>query len=327
MDKKIGVIIPVHNSSQTLDRCLESIVCQTYKNLMIILVENGSQDNSLELCKLWVKKDDRIIVLQSEKGVSKARNKGIDAALSAECDYIAFCDSDDYIKDAMYESLLEIANTNSSDLVFCNYIERYTDKNVVQRITEKAKKSLRRKDLTPLFYHNRDAMMGVVWRSLFSSKLCRKISFKENIVVAEDLIYIIEAIQEANRINFCDEVLYFYTVPTNLIRKYNSEDRNKERSDFFGYMEKILSGRNKKFLSFLRVGTLIDRITAIIKSDKNYHDSIKHLYSIDFYKMCRNTRGFMQQFLHGRRTLRSKISLCVLYFGFYDFYAKHMKKE
>ena len=72
MDKLISVIIPVHNSADTIDRCVESVVNQTYSNLEIILVENGSQDNTLELCNKWAEKDSRVKVLVSEKEIGRA---------------------------------------------------------------------------------------------------------------------------------------------------------------------------------------------------------------------------------------------------------------
>lgn len=78
MEEKIRVIVPVHNAEETIDRCVESLVGQTYKNIEIILVENGSVDKSYEKCAAWAAKDERIRLLRSEKGVSKARNAGLD---------------------------------------------------------------------------------------------------------------------------------------------------------------------------------------------------------------------------------------------------------
>ena len=100
MDEKISVIVPVYNVEQYLERCVDSIINQTYKNLEIILVNDGSTDNSGQLCDELAKKDDRIRVIHKKNGgLSDARNVGID---EAEAELIGFIDSDDYIDEDMY---------------------------------------------------------------------------------------------------------------------------------------------------------------------------------------------------------------------------------
>ena len=100
MDEKISVIVPVYNVEQYLERCVDSIINQTYKNLEILLVNDGSTDNSGQLCDELAKKDDRIRVIHKENGgLSDARNVGID---EAEAELIGFIDSDDYIDEDMY---------------------------------------------------------------------------------------------------------------------------------------------------------------------------------------------------------------------------------
>ncbi|HJA50079.1 MAG TPA: glycosyltransferase, partial [Candidatus Fusicatenibacter intestinipullorum] len=92
---KISVIIPVYNVEKYLKRCLDSVINQTYKNLEIILIDDGSTDNSGKICDEYAQKDERIIVIHKENGgVSSARNKGLDICIG---DYISFIDSDDWI--------------------------------------------------------------------------------------------------------------------------------------------------------------------------------------------------------------------------------------
>ena len=105
MGEKISVIVPVYNVEQYLERCVDSIINQTYTNLEIILVNDGSTDNSGKLCDELAKKDERIRVIHKENGgLSDARNRGID---EAESDLVGFIDSDDYIDSDMYEVLLK----------------------------------------------------------------------------------------------------------------------------------------------------------------------------------------------------------------------------
>ena len=104
---KISVIVPVYKVEKYLDKCVESIVNQTYKNLEIILVDDGSPDNCPAMCDEWAEKDERIRVIHKENGgLADARNAGMDIATG---DYIGFVDSDDWIEPNMYEVLLKNA--------------------------------------------------------------------------------------------------------------------------------------------------------------------------------------------------------------------------
>ena len=115
----ISVIVPIYKVEQYLNRCVQSIVDQTYKNLEIILVDDGSPDNSPEMCDAWAEKDDRVQVVHKKNGgVSSARNAGLDAANGA---YIGFVDGDDYIEPDMYAQLLQAIQKDSSDMAVCGY--------------------------------------------------------------------------------------------------------------------------------------------------------------------------------------------------------------
>lgn len=123
MDDLISVIIPVYNVEKFLDKCIQSVVKQSYINLEIILVNDGSLDGSGGICDKWSKLDSRIKVIhQQNGGLSKARNTGLDIATG---EYIGFVDSDDYICVNMYEHLIELAKKNNSEMVICNY--RFVD--------------------------------------------------------------------------------------------------------------------------------------------------------------------------------------------------------
>lgn len=118
MSEKITVIIPVYNTAQYLDRCISSVVRQTYNILEIILVDDGSTDNSYEICKRWAQRDSRIILLHKENGgQSSARNMALDIATG---DYIAFVDSDDWIELDMYEECLRALENSGKDIAMCN---------------------------------------------------------------------------------------------------------------------------------------------------------------------------------------------------------------
>lgn len=116
----ISVIVPVYNSEKYLNRCIESIVNQTYKNLEIILVDDGSSDNCPQICDNWAEKDSRIKVIHKKNdGAASARNSGLDAATG---EYIGFIDSDDYIDSNMYQIMLDQIIDNDADASRCGVV-------------------------------------------------------------------------------------------------------------------------------------------------------------------------------------------------------------
>ena len=128
MDEKISVIVPVYNVEQYLERCVDSIINQTYKNLEIILVNDGSTDSSGELCDELAKKDVRIRVVHKENGgVSEARNLGIRESNGA---YITFIDSDDVVSIRMIEELYSNLLENGTDISIGNVIHNYNINNI-----------------------------------------------------------------------------------------------------------------------------------------------------------------------------------------------------
>ncbi len=118
MNSKISIIVPVYNMQELIDRCILSITNQTHKNIEIILVDDGSTDNSGIMCDNWAEKDNRIKVIhKANGGQGTARNMGLDIAKG---DYIAFVDSDDYISEDMYEILIKDTLQQKADIVCCD---------------------------------------------------------------------------------------------------------------------------------------------------------------------------------------------------------------
>ena len=124
MDRElISIIIPLYNAEKYIDRCITSIIAQTYKNLQIILIDDGSIDETKNICEQWKEKDSRIMYIYKENGgVSSARNIGLQHAKGT---YIMFVDQDDEINRAMVERLYIDIETHSVDLSMCNCILKY----------------------------------------------------------------------------------------------------------------------------------------------------------------------------------------------------------
>ena len=119
MPPKVSIIVPVYNVSKYLDECILSLINQTYKNIEILIVDDGSIDESLDICEEYAKKDDRIILIRnSHEGVSVARNTGIE---NASGDWISFVDSDDYAELNMIEELINRSLEYDYDIVIGSY--------------------------------------------------------------------------------------------------------------------------------------------------------------------------------------------------------------
>lgn len=137
VNEKISVIIPVYNVEKYLKQCIESVLNQTYENLEIILIDDGTKDNSGIICDDYSKKDNRIkVVHQKNMGLSGARNTGLKIATG---DYISFIDSDDFIDNKMFEVMILALKENNADIVecgtiFCNEIGEYIKENTINNI-------------------------------------------------------------------------------------------------------------------------------------------------------------------------------------------------
>ena len=173
----ISVIIPVYGVEKYISQCLESVINQTYKNLEIIVVNDGTKDRSAEIAKEYAAKDSRMKVYDFENGgVSLARNRGVELA---NVEYIAYLDIDDWVDKKFYAVLLKAAMVNDADMVKCGFIE--TDcrsKDIVSFDSDAVELNENNK----CFEHYVD---GVLWtvppNALYSIKLAKKVLFPLNL--------------------------------------------------------------------------------------------------------------------------------------------------
>lgn len=203
---KISVIVPVYKTEGLLDRCVESIVGQTYKNLEIILVDDGSPDNCPAMCDEWAEKDSRIRVIHKENGgVSSARNAALDIATG---DYIGFVDSDDWIEPEMYSSLIQKISESGKNIALCSYYaveisgERYECRCVVD------KEVLDKDDYFRFIVLGADG--GYIWNRLYDADILKEVRFDEDIWYSEDLLFNFKTAQKSNGAAILDKIEYNY---------------------------------------------------------------------------------------------------------------------
>lgn len=206
MDSKISIIVPIYNTEKYLNRCVDSILAQSYKNLEIILVDDGSNDNSPAICDSYAKRDTRIKVVHKKNGgLSSARNAGLDMATG---DYIGFVDSDDFISSDMYEILMDNMDESGNVLSNVMYVRSYDDGEIapskVPHTTDKEISSVQ--FARELMLHTGDVS---VCTKLFPKELFSNVRFCEG-KLNEDLLFILEILTKIEKINFIGKIGYYY---------------------------------------------------------------------------------------------------------------------
>ena len=212
MDEKISVIVPVYNVEQYLERCVDSIINQTYKNLEIILVNDGSTDNSGQLCDELAKKDDRIRVIHKKNGgLSDARNVGID---EAEAELVGFIDSDDYIDEDMYEVLINNLKAANADLSMCGHYDVYN--NVPEsQVSDKKTWELSPQEAIKMVMEAKILSVTAV-NKLYKKSLFSELKFEIG-KIAEDAFIMIKLLDKCNKIVATNEKKYYYVHRENSI--------------------------------------------------------------------------------------------------------------
>lgn len=207
-DKVISIIVPVYNTEDYLEEALESLERQKYKNIQVIMVDDGSNDGSALICKKFALRDPRFeYIYQENKGVSAARNNGL---RHVRGDYIGFCDSDDWVDDDMYERMLYHALKEGADIVICSYVK--------EECTRK-KEGNKEKDYKIEYIDSLEAIKelhitqkftGFSCTKLFSRDILQDIYYSEEITITEDTLVCMEAFERAKIIVYDNTPYYHY---------------------------------------------------------------------------------------------------------------------
>lgn len=210
MQTLISVIIPVYNGEKHLSACLESVLIQTHENLEIILINDGSNDDSGMICDEYAKKDRRIKVLhQKNTGVSAARNAGLDIASG---EYIGFVDSDDTIEPDMFDKLMKAMILYEKQIAVCGHLRFHIDNSVEKRDNKEIPANLSVVETLQYMIPDR-YFEGFLWNKLFNACLINEgkiIRFDIEIHFCEDLLFVSQCLLKSNGIAYVGEALYHY---------------------------------------------------------------------------------------------------------------------
>lgn len=223
---KVSIIIPVYNTEKFLPQCLNSIVHQTYKNLEIIIVNDGSKDNSDDICQKFAKHDKRIkIIYQTNSGLSATRNKGL---LNATGDYVHFIDSDDYIDLDYYEKIISGNKKINADIIAAGVVSQnssfydveYKHKSILTTLSEK-------------FIETNALSNCTVWRYVFKRDFLKrnKLIFAHGRIF-EDMLFIPDAIRLANYVLTIPDTYYHYVFNSNSLLNKAYTPNHQEQYEY-----------------------------------------------------------------------------------------------
>lgn len=307
----ISVIVPIYNTQEYLSKCLQSIINQTYKDLEIILINDGSTDSTLEICKRYSETDKRIkIINQKNQGVSTARNSALKIAKG---DYIAFVDSDDYIKNNMFEILKDSMERNKCDISICDFIIEKTEtceekSNIIEKVMT-PKEGIKNMLLN-------DDFGGHVCNKLYKRSLFSNIKFDKEIKICEDLLINVEMFLKSNSVVYTSQKLYYY------VTRMGSATNNQIFSEQ-SYTSKIAYQKIEKILANDKDLLIYSKYFALI-SNYNYIKELK--YSSKYYK-----KKYLKTSLHEFRknfsayklmaSNKGKLKLMLIYINVNIYYA------
>ena len=299
----ISIIVPVYNTAFFLDKCLNSLVNQTYKEIEIIVVNDGSTDCSQDIINKYVKKHRNIkSYYQVNSGVSVARNFGLKRS---EGEYILFVDSDDWLDLNYVEKCVTFLKENKVDLLLAPYIREYKSKSVKNYIFSKNKYFSNKEEIRKILLRKLFGPIGKELRrpayiddlspsccKLYSSKICRNKKFEDiSQIGAEDIWFNINCIYEMNRVAYIDDTFYHYNKENinSLIHRSGSE---------------VFKNRNKLY-------TAMKKFISLHSLDNNYISALNNRIVIDLIGMSNNIYGskmsFMNKYKEEKRLLNNAI--------------------
>lgn len=213
----VSIIVPIYNSFKFLNRCIESLVMQTVHDIEIVLVDDGSMDDSLSLCKEWARKDGRIIIIEQENsGVSVARNRGIEVSTG---EFIILLDSDDWLALNTVEVLLDEQRKNNADCVIFGFNQ--TNGNLWAPSEEKVYNTLVELKTDFPFWLNTELLSSSV-NKLYKRELIKN-EYPVGMAFGEDLLFSLDYLQQCRCISFIKTPLYQHEVfnQTSLTHTFN----------------------------------------------------------------------------------------------------------
>ena len=304
MDEKIGIIVPVYNAEKYMERCIESLVEQTYKNIEIWLVNDCSLDGSGKICERWSKKDKRIryILLKENSGAGMARNTALDLiAKENTTSYLAFVDSDDYVDSEYIQYMYELLKEHDGQIA---WTQAHHVPDTAERIEfPKKKNNVVKVEATRDYLMNEKMRIeyGLLWGKLYQAKLWKDIRIPEDYCCNEDIATTFKVFYNAKQVVVSDRKLYYYCCSADsCTRRKNTEKRTMDvlrasldRADFFK------EHKEPELVEMAYIAYLNDILAEMVKckkdKDQRLYQKLKEIYKKNYQ------RGAKSQFVTAKQ--------------------------
>lgn len=302
MQKRVSILIPAYNAASFIQRCLTSVLSQTYKNLEVIIVNDGSNDNTLELLESIKTKDKRVSIFSQENhGVAYSRNVLLDKACG---EFLLFIDADDWIEQNMIEHLIGYMDSDI-DIVFCSSDKAENNDEKDEIISPVIEVWDQERQLLEFMKHKR--MTGMLWNKLIRKSLTDDVSFNPKTGYGEDAEFLWQILKKSRKMVVTNEILYHHVMERNSISHLSFNDKKYSAIPMW---ESIVNDckENYQFLLNLSIERLmcaaVFSLYEIKQCDYSNVTNIKHLKEI--------VKSHIVMFLF-RKNVSMKFKLFALY--------------
>lgn len=275
---KVSIITPVYNVEECIERCINSVINQTYKDFELLLIDDGSKDKSIDIAKNLLEKSEinYKIITQNNSGVSAARNKGIEEASG---EYITFLDSDDYVDSRFVELMYKKAETAKCDVVFCDYSEVNEEGKVLVKNRTKCLDEFISGKEAALKQLTDDITIGMR-SAIYKTSIIKdnNLFFDSKRKYGEDMIFIVKALLYADKVISVNEVLAYYVIWGNSVTQNVSLKHLDCYYSYVDLLEYVRENKNlekiERFLIEFKIPYSISHIFSVLGSDANFHKDL-----------------------------------------------------
>lgn len=281
----LSIIIPIYNAEKFLAECIESLIGQDYEDKEILLIDDGSTDNSSNICDNYANKYNFIRTYhKANAGSSSARNKGIELSKG---NYIAFVDADDVLDSDFYSILIKAIEDTKADIAACSYVNEYKSK-----ITVKAKNNQIPK---PIIFNDRNKALesmtekqnsieGFVWNKVWKRSVIEGIKFREDISIIEDALFTWNVVKKTTRVVYIGLPMYHYRILKTSVTRNSSLDKYYQAINAYKIMIRDANNIAPRCLD----GLITDYIIWNIKAAENLLLSKSKIVNDDYKIIKRN---------------------------------------
>jgi glycosyltransferase involved in cell wall biosynthesis len=333
---KVSIIVPIYNGERYLNKCIDSIISQTYKNIELILINDGSTDKSNIICDNWANRDSRIRVFHRQNnGASSSRNYGI---LVSKGDIIQFVDCDDWIQPSMTENLLNSISFSNNQLAICGYSIVNNFGKILNKVTMDGNLNLEMHEFLGLFGKLLDnGLLNSPCNKIYKKEILVKnnIFFDEKLSLGEDLLFNLDYFGYIDRVSLCAEEYYNYQrINSNSLTKRYSVGRIEVQTRIYDAVKKFLinnrsyNGSNKVCLETHYTRSMINALMSFILNDNSnievkkskVNEILNSEFFYDSLKLSRrNKKIFLSIFL-----LKRKMASTFVYYILCKRYIKNL---